>query len=312
VGTAWSPWRPDSQVTLKTLLSEFWLPAQESRDLRPATISQYRLAVDHWIVPHIGGIKAVALTPAHVTTLVTTLRTTQSANGRNGLSARSAQVAVTVLKSAYKWAMENELIGRNPISGVRRPQVQAKAMKSWSVEEARAFLASTTSDRMAVAWALLLTRGLRRGEVCGLRWSAVNISENVLRIETTRVVVEGKPLESTPKTKAGRRSIPLDGSLIDLLRRHRVTQAAEKLEAGGAYADRGFVLADPLGRPYHPETISAWFDSAIDAADLPRIRLHDTRHTAASLMLASGCKPRSSANCSATPPPQSHWASTRM
>jgi site-specific recombinase XerC len=126
-------------MTVKTLLSEFWLPAQESRDLRPATISQYRLAVDHWIVPRIGGTKIAALTPAMVTMMVTTLRTEKSANGRAGLSPRSAQVAVGVLKSAYKWAAENGLMSRNPILGVRRPQVQGKAMKSWSADEARAF-----------------------------------------------------------------------------------------------------------------------------------------------------------------------------
>jgi integrase len=120
-------------------------------------------------------------------------------------------------------------------------------MKSWSVEEARAFLPSTTNDRMAVAWALLLTRGLRRGEVCGLRWKAINLDKNFLTIASTRVVVDGVAMESTPKTAAGRRSVPLDTNLVGLLRKHKVVQSQEKLAAGTAYGESDFVLADIHG-----------------------------------------------------------------
>jgi integrase len=102
------------------------------------------------------------------------------------------------------------------------------------------------------------------------------------------MVVDGKAITSSPKTSAGKRPIPLDVSLVKLLKSHQTKQAAEKLAAGEAYADGGYVLADELGVPYHPDTISDRFEEAVKAAKLPRIRLHDTRHTAASLMLASG------------------------
>jgi integrase len=281
-------WRPDSRMTVRQLLEDFWLPAQQSRDLRPATLAQYRLAVNHWIVPNIGGTRIAALTPAGVNELVTTLRTKKSAKGREGLSPRSAQIAVTVLKSAYAWANNNGLMSRNPIAGVQRPRVQRSEMKTWQPAQARAFLASTADDRIAIAWALLLTRGLRRGEVCGLRWAKVDLNQGVMQVESTRVVVEGEALDSTPKTDAGRRPIPLDSALIALLRSHRARQAEEKLAAGEAYEDGGYLLADELGRPYHPDTISKWFDDAVKKAGLLRIRLHDTRHTAASLLLSSG------------------------
>jgi integrase len=141
---------------------------------------------------------------------------------------------------------------------------------------------------MAVAWALLLTRGLRRGEVCGLRWKAINLDSAFLTVESTRVVVDGVAIESTPKTSAGRRSVPLDVSLVEPLRKHRVSQLQERLAAGESYVDRGFALADSFGNPYHPDSVSTWFEAAIKKAELPSIRLHDTRHTAASLMLSSG------------------------
>jgi integrase len=90
------------------------------------------------------------------------------------------------------------------------------------------------------------------------------------------------------KTNAGKRSLPLDVSLVTLLTSHQTRERAEKLKAGKAYKDSGYVLEDEIGLPYHQDTISSRFERLVTAARLPRIRLHDTRHTAASLMLASG------------------------
>jgi integrase len=138
--------------------------------------------------------------------------------------------------------------------------------------------------------ALLLIRGIRRGELCGLKWDAVDLEGGTIKILSTRVVVEGKAITSAPKTSAGKRPVPLDPSRVKLLKSRQTKQAAEKLAAGEAYADGGYVLADELGVPYHPDTISDWFETAVKTAKLPRIRLHDTRHTAASLIttIASG------------------------
>ena len=282
-------WRKDTALTVKQLLEEHWLPAQRSRELRPATLDQYRNVVDSWIVPNLGAVRVPALTPKDVTEMVETLRTTKSAAGRKGLSPRSAQLAVGTLKAACQWATENGLLGRNPIAGVRRPRgTSSEAMHAWSADDARAFLAATRDDRLAWAWAMLLTRGLRRGEVAGLRWDDVDLDAATVRINRTRVVVDGKAVESSPKTASGRRSVPLDGLLVALLRAHKVRQAQEKLAAGTAYGTGGWLFSDELGSPYHPESLSTWFETKVKAIELPRIRLHDTRHTSASLMLATG------------------------
>jgi integrase len=161
-------------------------------------------------------------------------------------------------------------------------------MKVWTADEARRFLEATREDRLAFAWALLLTRGLRRGELCGLTWSAVDLDAGTLRIEATRTIVNGQAAPSRPKTAAGLRSISLDAHLISLLRTLKARQAAEKLAAGPAYEDGGYLVSDELGRPYRPDTISGWFDLKVKETGLPRVRLHDCRHTAASLMLAAG------------------------
>jgi integrase len=226
--------RPDTAITVRQLLCEHWLPAQRSRELRPATLAQYEGVIENWILPRLGAVKVAALTPATVVDFMTALRSEETAKGRQGLSARSVQLATGVLKSACAWAVQSEMIGRNPIQGVRRPRAAAPVMKVWTSDEARAFLEATKRDRLAFAWALLLTRGLRRGEACGLKWPAIDLGAGTLRVEETRITVEGKPVPSRPKTAAGRRSIPLDAQLVEVIRAHRRQQAAEKLAAGNA------------------------------------------------------------------------------
>jgi integrase len=161
-------------------------------------------------------------------------------------------------------------------------------MRFWTAEQARQYLSATADDRLAWVWALLLTRGARRGEVCGLKWYDLDLDAGTWRVTRTRIVVGGKAVESTPKTAAGRRVVPLDASLVTKLRAYRAVQATEKLAAGPAYQDAGWLFCDELGVPYYPDSMSTWFDRKVKALGIPRIRLHDCRHTAASIMLASG------------------------
>ena len=114
----------------------------------------------------------------------------------------------------------------------------------------------------------------------------IDLDRGVLRVTRTRVIVNSQPTDSLPKTTRGQRSVPLDDQLVSLLKAHRAVQAAEKLAAGPAYEDGGWLVADELGRPYSRDTISGRFDQHIKRLGLRRIRLHDARHTAATLLLA--------------------------
>lgn len=281
-------WRPDKVLTVRDLLKEHWLPAQESKGLKPTTQSQYEMVVESWILPHLGAMRAAALTPKDVQSFVETLRTTRTSQRRKGLSPRSLQLAVGVLKSAYAFAVQNELLGHNSIANVRRPSVEQRPPTTWSEKDARAFLAATSGDRLAVLWALALTRGLRRGELAGLRWDAIDLEAGTLQVTRTLVMVDGHVQESTPKSAAGRRSVPLDSALVSLLTAHRKAQSAERLRVGLGKDERGWVFTNELGERLSPDWISGRFDYLVKTAKLPKIRLHDTRHTAASLMIAAG------------------------
>lgn len=281
-------WRPDKPMTTRELLEEHWLPAMASRELRGSSMAQYRLAVRAWLVPNIGGVVVSSLTPKIVNGLIVTLKTTRSSAGRDGLSPRTVQLAIGVLKSACAWAVRNELLMRNPVAAIAQPRADRPEMQAWGVDEARLFLEKINGDRLAWAWTLALTRGLRRGELCGLKWSDVDLERGTLHVNRARVTVEGKAVDSLPKTSAGRRSVPLDAALVAILRAHKALQGRERLAAGQAYDDGGYLCANELGAAYHPDTVSGWFDAAVAKSGLRRIRLHDCRHTAASLMLASG------------------------
>jgi len=176
--------------------------------------------------------------------------------------------------------------------GVRRPTVEQRQPTTWTDLEAREFLATTKDDRLTALWALALTRGLRRGELCGLRWSAIDLPGGTLQVVHTLVMVDGKPQTSSPKTRAGVRSVPLDASLVSFLTAQRKVQAAERLKAGEAWQDGGYVFTDELGKPYSPDFVSKRFEDLVEVSGLPRIRLHDLRHTACSLMLAAGVQPK--------------------
>jgi integrase len=276
----------DQRVTVKELFEDHWLPVKASEGKRPNTVAHYTYAAK-WVTDRIGGLRLESLTERDVARMVATMKA-------DGLSPRSRQAAVGALKAATAWAARPtvKLVSIDPLAHYHRPGLKdggaPAGIKAWNVDQARAFLAATADDRLAFAWALLLTRGLRRGELCGLRWSDIDFANRVLHVNRTRLVVDGSASDSEPKTSAGRRSIPLDARLVTLLQAHKGHQAAEMEAASPAYADGEYLLADELGRPIHPDTLSRRFDGLVAKSGLPRLTIHGLRHTAATLMLSDG------------------------
>jgi integrase len=133
---------------------------------------------------------------------------------------------------------------------------------------------------------------MRRGELLGLRWVDVDLTTGRVAIRHTLVMVDGKPAMAEPKTAKGRRSLTLAPEVLEALRAHRAHQAAERLSWGAHYTDSGLVVTTEDGRQFHPETLSALFVRQAKRAGLPPIRLHDLRHSVASILLARGVHPK--------------------
>ena len=159
---------------------------------------------------------------------------------------------------------------------------------TWTPVQIRSFLVDVQDDRLYAAFVLAASTGMRRGEVLGLHWNDVDFVNSRIAIRHSLITVNYKVQLSTPKTGRSQRSIPLDQHTVSQLKAHKARQAGERLAWDEAYVDQDFVFATEDGTPVHPERFTQLFDRYVKNSDLPRIRLHDLRHTYATLSLSAG------------------------
>ncbi len=283
--------------TLATFLTETWLPAVE-HTIKPGTFESYRRNVRlHVAGRPIGRRQLQQVEPSDLNALYAALLAGDPEH--RPLSARSVAYIATILHRAFRDAVRWQALVRNPADSADPPRPGSRPeMQTWSGAELRRFLDHVDGDRLAGAWWVLANTGMRRGEVLGLRWADVDLDAALLRITrtliTTDVQRKGSPgmAWGTPKTAKGRRTVALDPGTVAALRQHRARQLQERLALGQGYADEDLVVAGPDGRPLHPKAISYQFARAAKLAGLPAIRLHDLRHTHATLALRAGVHPR--------------------
>ncbi len=275
---------PDRQTVNDAL--DDWLAG--ARHLKPSTKHGYEVHLRP-VRERIGSIALQALTKRHVDDLVTYLSTTGGLKGA-GRSASTVRQALVVLNEAVQDAVRADKLTRNVVALVRKPQVVSAEPATWSAEQLGAFLDAAEVDRYSALWNVA-AHGLRRGEVVGLRWSDVDLDAAEARVRQNRVAVDGTldgVAVGEPKTAAGRRTVPLDARAVRALRALRALQASERLAAGECYEATDLIAVDELGRPISPDAFSDRFAKIAKAAGLPVIRLHDTRHTRASLLVEAG------------------------
>jgi integrase len=205
-----------------------------------------------------------------------------------GLGPRSVRLTIGRLAAALEQQVTDGVLARNPAAGVKLPAQGKREGTTWSEAELRAFSKTAATDRLHAAWALVLL-GMRRGEVLGLRWDDWDRDAGTVTIGRARTLVYGRVVTKEPKSERGYRTLPLPGeqTAAALAARHRA-EAAERLQAGPAWEASGYVAVDELGRPLHPDWFTDEFHRICAAAGVPRIRLHDARHTTSSLLAAAG------------------------
>ena len=158
----------------------------------------------------------------------------------------------------------------------------------WDKSQLREFLASVADDRLYGLFALAAVTGMRRGEICGLRWSDTDLDAARVHVRQSLILLDGKPHFSTPKTATSRRSLSIDPATVTALRAHKARQQRERLAAGPAWNDSGLTFTAADGTLLDPRHVSDTFTRLSRAAGLPIIRLHDLRHSYASIALAAG------------------------
>lgn len=273
--------RPTKE-TVRTFLVDDWLPTQE-RTLKPGTAHDYWKLITHYVVPHIGGLKLAEVDGDTINALYTLLMTDGRTGGSGrmgGLSAKTVRNVHGVLHKAFKDAVRLRRVPINPCDAADQPRKNQPEMKVWTPKQIQRFMAFVADDRHLGVWHLLMTTGMRRGEVLGLRWSEVDLEAGSVTIRRTTTEVDGAAITGTPKTRDSSRTLAIDAGTVKELKGWKSVQAAERLLMGAGWRDTlGMVVTQPDGAPTRPATFSRRFKALADKAGLPVIRLHDTRHS---------------------------------
>jgi integrase len=257
-----------------------WLESIKS-SVRPRTYDSYDLNVRR-LQPLIGRTRLNSLSPAIV----------ERAYGE-GLSKRSVVHAHTVLHNALKKAVQWGLLGRNPTEAVSVPRAEQTEMKTLNEEQVRALFEVTAADRLHALYVLLATTGLRLGEATGLRWQDVDMAKGTVTVRRALQRQRGAGLVFVePKTKTSRRNVYLANGAVEALSGHRKRQLVERLLTGADWKGLDLVFCRTDGGPLEPSGVPQRLHTILKNAGLPDLRVHDLRHTAATLQLEKGTHPK--------------------
>jgi integrase len=291
-------------TTLARYLDE-WLAGVE---VAPSTLLGYRSKVRLYLIPELGTVALNRLAPAHLRRLFKALKD-------RDLSPATIRQTRAILQAALRQAIEDGLVSRNVASLVRPPASQKAETTALTPDQARAFLESLRGERLEALYATAVLLGLRQGELLGLRWQDVAglstgsgpvsseeasprsvlghargfpaTSGTILHIEQTLGRFEGRYIKGKPKTSNSRRTLPVPQVLVSLLSDWKISQKAEFLKYG-VRPEHDLVFTTQGGNPINGSWLTHDLYRRLESAGLPRVRFHDLRHSAASLLLAEG------------------------
>jgi integrase len=251
---------------------------EKSRNWKARTVELYKHNIRHSINPVLGHLKLSTLSPLHVQCMVGEI----ADSGR----VRTANMCRSLLYSALKQAIRWGYITRNVVEAVDPLKEEPKEPELWTPKQTMQFLEVISSHRLYAAFYLLITTGLRRGELLGLRWE--DVQGDSLRVEQSLTLVGNDPVLSTPKTKRGRRRVGIALDVQHELLKHKQRQEAERAFLGASWTDTGLAFVSEIGTAVHPRNFSRTWYRLQEQAGLPRARIHDLRHLHISLLIWRG------------------------
>jgi integrase len=288
----------DGRLTVGEVLAAY--VAAKENTARPRTLAAYSRLIDLHLKPHLGSKRAADLEPRHVQEFL-------NRRVRDGLSASMAHHMLMLLRMAFKLAVTQRLVMLNPADGVTAPSVTRNIPTPLDGAESQRLLAAARAlshgptlldekkrpHNLGALWILVVSLGLRRGEVLGLRWRDVDLDGGVVHVRhQLNVDKNGKPVLAPVKTKRSVRSLALHDDAVAALKMRKKHQAEEKLAAGEAWANElGLIFTAALGQPIDGGTIGHMHRRLCKVAGVRHVRFHDMRHGAATMMLVAGVDP---------------------
>ncbi|MFF2201164.1 tyrosine-type recombinase/integrase [Streptomyces sp. NPDC058145] len=294
--------KPGEKWTLGSWL-EHWVHEIAKKYVAENTYAGYEVDVRVHLVPGIGAHRLDRLEPEHLEAFYAKMQ-------REGSKAGTAHHVHRTVRVALAEARRRGHVSRNVAEIARAPRLEEEEVEPYTIEEVQSLLLEASKLRNSARWVVALALGLRQGEALGLQWDDVDLDAGYVRIRRNRLrprYQHGCQNEScgrkpgycpkreqirrehkSTKSRSGRRTVGLPDPLIKLLRKHKEEQDRERAEAGADWEDKGYVFTSPTGGPLSPNTDYHVWKRLLRDAGVRDGRLHDARHTAATVLLVLG------------------------
>ncbi|WP_112465240.1 tyrosine-type recombinase/integrase [Streptomyces triticisoli] len=287
--------------TVKTWLTH-WVENIAALSVGENTIDGYRVAVYHHLIPGLGAHRLEKLEPEHLERFYRKMQA-------NGSAAGTAHQAHRTVRTALNEAVRRRHLTTNPASIAKAPKIEEEEVEPYTLEEVQRLLLEAGKHRNTARWVIALALGLRQGEALGLKWEDVDFENGVILVRRGRLrprykhgcgdkcgrkpgycpqKISVRRETKDTKTRAGKRPIGVPEELLKLLRRHKEKQDRERALARDLWVEKGYVFTSPTGEPLNPNTDYHRWKDLLKAANVRDGRLHDARHTAATVLLILG------------------------
>ncbi|QHF92676.1 site-specific integrase [Streptomyces sp. NHF165] len=297
--------KPGKAWTVKTWLTH-WIENIAPLSVGENTMVGYGVAVRKHLIPGLGAHRLDRLRPEHIERFYARMQA-------NGSKPATAHQVHRTFRTALNEAVRRGHLGQNPVRLAKAPRLDEEEIEPYTVEEVRRLLVAAEQRRNSARWAIALALGLRQGEALGLKWTDIDLAKGVLWVRRSRrrpKYAHGcgdtcgrkagfcpqrrrtNPETADTKSRAGRRAVGLPPQLVDLLRAHKVKQDAERSAAADAWHDEGWLFATKTGRGTSTRVDYDEWKELLHDAKVRDGRLHDARHTAATVLLILGVPER--------------------
>lgn len=261
---------------------DYWYKDIILPQIEETTAYGYRGMIENYLKPQLGEIRLQKLTARDIQQYYTWLMDEKK------LSPNTVIKHHNLLTNTLNAAERQEYITKNPMRAVSPPKKRQREAKFYTPEQLGILLDKAVGTRLELPVYICAYLGLRRGELCGLRWSDVDLEHKTITIENTRTQAGKKEIEKGTKTASSTRTLYLPDTLCDMLKAAKENQQACRAEYKNAYDDNDYVVVMEDGRPFRPNYLSELFGKFLADNDLPKIVLHELRHTFASLSNQAG------------------------
>ena len=274
-----------TNVTVQEYL-ENWLENVHKPTIRLSSYLNYRKHLKNYIVPGLGKIKLQKLLPQQVQAFYT-----KKIN--EGLAPKTVKDIHGILHRALDNAVKWDILSRNVCDAVTPPRVPRKEKNVLTIQQAHTLIEQVKAHRLEALLVLAVITGMREGEILALRWQDIDFENNSLQVQRAVSYLKGYGyVESEPKTEKSRRMIKLPVFVVNILKQHQAQQEVQRKEVGKAWIEKKLVFTNAQGYYISSNTLRKVFKSFLVSIDLPHMRFHDLRHSAATILLAMNVHPK--------------------